>query len=140
MDNCIFCKILANQLPSSRLYEDERCSAFLDIRPVNPGHLLVIPNKHAASLSELDPETGAQMFRVGQRMARALRGGSVRCEGVNFHLADGSAAGQEVFHVHLHVFPRFAGDAFRVTLGSTLKNSPTKAELDVIAERLKANL
>jgi len=140
MENCIFCKILANQLPSSRLYEDDRCTAFLDIRPVNPGHLLVIPNKHAASLAELDPETGAHMFRVGQRMARALRGGAVKCEGVNLYLADGAAAGQEVFHVHLHVFPRYAGDAFRITLGSSTKNSPTKAELDALAERLRGTM
>jgi len=140
MDNCIFCKILANQLPSSRLYQDDLCTAFLDIRPVNPGHLLVIPNKHAASLAELDPDTGAQIFRVGQRMARALRGGSLQCEGVNLFVADGAAAGQEVFHVHLHVFPRFAGDAFRVTLGASLKNSPTKAELDSIAEGLRSRL
>jgi histidine triad (HIT) family protein len=140
MDSCIFCKIIANQLPSSRLHQDDRCTAFLDIRPVNPGHLLVIPNKHAASLSELDPEDGAHMFRIAQRMAGALRGGAVRCEGVNLHLADGSAAGQEVFHVHLHVFPRFSGDAFRITLGGSLKNSPTKTELDSIAERIRAGL
>ena len=84
----------------------------MDIRPVNPGHLLVIPLVHAAGLTTLESDTGAQMFRVGQRLAEAIRRSGVRCEGINFLLADGEAAGQEVFHVHLHVIPRYAGDGF----------------------------
>jgi histidine triad (HIT) family protein len=140
MDNCIFCKILANEFPSSTLYKDDRCTAFLDIHPVNPGHLLVIPNEHSSLLSGLDPDTGAQMFRVAQRMAQILRSGIVRCEGVNLHLADGPAAGQEVSHVHLHVFPRFAGDRFQIHLGASSGNSLQKAELDTIAEKIRAAL
>jgi histidine triad (HIT) family protein len=114
--SCIFCAIVAGRAPASFVCRDEVCSAFLDIQPVNPGHVLVIPNRHASYLSDLDPEQGAHMFRVGQKVARALRNGGVRCEGVNIFLADGEAAMQEVFHVHLHVFPRFRGDGFGLKL------------------------
>jgi histidine triad (HIT) family protein len=86
--------------------------AFLDIRPVNPGHLLVIPNQHAPNLAELDADTGAHLFKVAQRLAAALRKSDLRCEGVNLFLADGEIAGQEIFHAHLHVLPRFKGDGF----------------------------
>jgi histidine triad (HIT) family protein len=110
--SCVFCDILAGDAPASIVHEDERTVTFLDHRPVTPGHLLVVPRTHAASLAELDPEDGAQLFRVGMRAAAALRSSSLRCEGVNFHLADGEVAGQEVFHVHLHVIARFAGDGF----------------------------
>jgi histidine triad (HIT) family protein len=124
MTDCTFCKILAGDLPSSRVYEDAHCTAFLDIQPVNPGHILVIPNEHAASLSELEPETGAQMFRVAQRLAHALRRSGLRCEGVNLSLADGEAAGQEVFHVHLHVFPRYSGDGVGLKFGPAYPTQP----------------
>jgi len=140
LDNCIFCKILANQIPSSRVYSDNLCTAFLDIRPVNSGHLLVIPNEHASFLSGLDPEAGAQMFRVAQRLAAALRSGVVPCDGVNLFLADGEVAGQEIFHVHLHVFPRFTGDSFRLHFGARYGEQPAKADLDALAERIRTAL
>jgi histidine triad (HIT) family protein len=110
--SCVFCDIVAGHAPASILFQDERTITFLDHRPVTPGHMLVVPRRHAAFLADLDPEDGAQLFRVGLRGAAALRASSLRCEGVNFHLADGEVAGQEVFHVHLHVLPRFTGDGF----------------------------
>lgn len=133
MDDCIFCKILAGELPSSMVYQDDLCTAFMDIQPVNPGHILVIPNAHAPYLADLNPETGAQLFRVGQRIATALRSSGVKCEGVNFFLADGEAAFQDVFHVHLHVFPRYKGDGFGLKLSPDYFNKPEREELDRIA-------
>ena len=138
MPDCVFCEILAGRLASSRLYQDERCTAFMDIQPVNPGHLLVVPNVHAAFLADLDEETGAQMFRVAQRLAGALRRSGVRCEGVNFWLADGEAALQEVFHAHLHVLPRYAHDGFGFRFGPTYFQRPDRAELDAIAGQIRA--
>ena len=138
MLDCVFCEILAGRLASSRLYQDERCTAFMDIQPVNPGHLLVVPNVHAAFLADLDEETGAQMFRVAQRLAGALRRSGVRCEGVNFWLADGEAALQEVFHAHLHVLPRYAHDGFGFRFGPTYFQRPDRAELDAIAGQIRA--
>jgi diadenosine tetraphosphate (Ap4A) HIT family hydrolase len=97
----------------------------------------VIPNRHAALLADLDENTGAHMFRVAQRLARALRHSGVRCEGVNLFLADGEAAMQEIFHAHLHVFPRYEGDGFGLTFSSDYFTRPDRSELDEIAERIQ---
>lgn len=139
LTNCIFCDILAGQSPVSMVYQDERCSAFMDIQPVNPGHALVIPNAHAAELADLDEETGAHMFRVAHRLARAVRESGVRCEGVNLFLADGEAAFQEVFHVHLHVIPRYRGDGFGLIFSPEYSKRPDRSELDRIAEKIRQN-
>ena len=101
MRDCKFCEILSGRLPSSIVYQNEYCTAFMDIQPVTPGHVLVVPKHHAASLADLDEDTGAHLFRIAQRLAQALRNSNLRCEGVNFSLADGEAAGQEILHVHL---------------------------------------
>jgi histidine triad (HIT) family protein len=106
----------------------------MDIQPVNPGHVLVIPNEHAAHLADLAEESGAQLFRIAQRTAAALRVSGVKCEGVNFFLADGEAAMQDVFHVHLHVFPRYQGDGFGLKLSPDYFTLPERSELDRIAE------
>ena len=137
---CVFCEILAGEEPASFLYRDDRCSAFMDIQPVNPGHLLVIPKRHARNLADLDEETGALMFRVAQRLAGALRQSGLRCEGVNLFLADGAAAGQEVFHVHLHVIPRYAGDGFGLRFSPAYYQLPPRLELDQLAQRIRSAL
>lgn len=109
--SCAFCAIVGGAAPASIVYHDEHCLAFMDIRPVNPGHLLVVPRVHAAYLAELEPVRAAHLLRVARPLVAALRAAAgrpaagVRCEGVNLFLADGEAAGQEVFHVHLHVIP-----------------------------------
>jgi diadenosine tetraphosphate (Ap4A) HIT family hydrolase len=98
---------------------------------------LIVPNQHAACLSELAEETGAQMFRTAQRLAQALRDSGIKCEGVNFFLADGEVAGQEIFHVHLHVFPRYKGDGFGFKFAPTFFTKTTRAELDAMAEQIR---
>jgi histidine triad (HIT) family protein len=137
---CIFCDIVAGELPASFVHQDDRCAAFMDIQPVNPGHLLVVPRCHCTSLAELDLQDGARIFQVAQRLASALRRGGVRCEGVNLFLADGEAAGQEVFHVHLHVFPRYGGDGFGLRFGPDYAQQPDRSELDRVAQRMRAAL
>ena len=136
-DDCVFCKLLSGELVVSMVHQDELCSAFMDIQPVNPGHMLVVPNRHAPYLAELKEEEGAQMFRVAQRLAAALRESGVDCEGVNLFLADGEAAGQEVFHAHLHVFPRYAGDGFGLVFSPAYFQKPERKELNEIAEKVK---
>ncbi len=136
-ENCIFCEILAGRMPVSLVYQDEVCTAFLDIQPVNPGHLLIVPNRHAAFLADLEAETGAQMFRVAQRLAAALRRSGIRCEGVNLFLADGEAAMQDVFHVHLHAFPRYVGDGFGLKLGPHYLQRPERSVLDALAAQIR---
>ena len=140
MSACTFCDILVGRLPSSMIYRDELCCALVDIQPVNPGHVLVIPIRHAEYLADLDEETGTHMFRIAQRIAAAIRASTITCEGVNLFLADGEAAGQEVFHVHLHVIPRYKGDGFGLKLGPEYGHRPTRAELDDIAGRIRQML
>jgi histidine triad (HIT) family protein len=113
VNDCQSCLLATGEAEASIVHQDERTVTFMDIEPAVSGHMIVVPRRHAASLAELDAEDGAQLFRVGQLAAAALRASELRCEGVNFHLADGEGAGQEVFHVHLHVFPRHADDGFR---------------------------
>ena len=138
--HCVFCKLLAGELEVSLIHEDDVCSAFMDIQPVNPGHALVVPNRHAPYLADLDEHEGAQMFRVAQRIAAALRKCELKCQGVNFFLADGEAAGQEVFHVHLHIFPRYSGDGFRLSLPPHYQHKPAREELNNIAQRIRVAL
>ena len=132
---CVFCDIVAGRGPASVVHSDETVLAFLDIRPLTTGHLLVIPRAHAAYLADLDPAVGGHMFGVAQRMAAALRRSGLPCQGVNLFLADGEAAFQEVFHVHLHVIPRNPGDGFRIR---AKWRRPARAELDSVAGRVRA--
>ena len=115
---CIFCAIVARQAEASVVYEDESVMAFMDLNPVTPGHLLVVSREHAVGLEDLDRATSAHVWSVGHDMARALRRSSMRCAGINILLCDGEVAFQTVFHFHLHVIPRYAGD------GWTLKADP----------------
>lgn len=131
----IFADIVAGRAPSSKVYEDAEVLAFMDIRPMTPGHLLVIPKVAARSLAELDPAVGGKLFQIGQRLAAALRESEVACDGVNLFLADGEVAGQEVFHVHLHVIPRTPGDGFGLRFRAT---GPTRADLDYLAASIAA--
>ena len=137
VDECAFCGVVAGTLESSRVYEDEHVLAFMDIKPVTRGHLLVIPKAHVPYLADLDEELGMSMFRVAQRLAAALRASGLPCEGVNLFLADGEAAFQEVFHVHLHVFPRTDGDGFRLEANWQVR---PRTELDEAAQRVRTGL
>ncbi|MBB4698852.1 HIT family protein [Sphaerisporangium siamense] len=113
--DCVFCAIIRGEAEASVPYADDRVMVIMDIAPVTPGHLLVIPRVHAVGLEDLDEETSTHVWTLGHRMARALRRSDLRCDGVNLFLADGEVAFQEVFHFHLHVIPRFEGDSFRIT-------------------------
>jgi histidine triad (HIT) family protein len=141
VSNCIFCRILAGELPGSFVYRDDRVAAFMDVQPVNRGHVLVIPVQHAAYLADIDGGTAADIMRLGQRVAAGIRASDVECEGVNLFLADGEAAMQEVFHVHLHVFPRFAGDGFGLKFAPEYyTRRPDRAELDSTAASIRATV
>jgi len=135
MDDCIFCAIVARKAEASIIYEDEIVCSFLTIGPVNPGHLLVIPKQHKPGLSDLDEETGMHLFQVTMQMAKALRHSDLQCDGINLFLADGEAAFQDVFHVHMHVFPRFQGDPFKID--ANWESKPSRQELNEIAERIR---
>ena len=137
MSGCIFCDIVADDAPASFVHRDELVIAFLDIRPVTPGHLLVMPNQHVVHTHDLPDATAGRLFAVARRLSRSLRQTDVvRADGINLFLADGEAAGQEVFHVHLHVIPRFPGDGFEIDAAAWRNPPPTREELDRLAAAL----
>ena len=140
MDDCIFCRIVAGKADASRVYEDDHVVAFMDLVPVNPGHTLVVPRFHAAGLPDLPLEDGAHMFKAGHRLAVALRSSGVRCDGVNLRINDGDAAGQDVFHVHLHIIPRILGDGFGGRRPPGYGTRAQREELDAIAGQIRAAL
>jgi histidine triad (HIT) family protein len=135
--SCVFCRIIAGQLPSAPVYSDNQVVAFLDIRPVNPGHTLVVPKSHVSSLAELRPALGGRLFQVAMQVAAALRRSGLRCEGVNVYVADGKVAFQEVPHIHIHVIPRFQGDALRINFGADYGRGPTAEELADTAAKIR---
>jgi RNA polymerase sigma factor (sigma-70 family) len=137
--SCLFCDIVAQPEHSSIVQETDSILVLCDIHPVNPGHLLVIPKTHAAGLDDLDPSDGADMFAVAQRVANGIRRTDLRCEGINLFLADGEAAFQEIFHIHLHVVPRYRGDSFRLDSGQSTEQA-TREELDHVAATIRAAL
>lgn len=137
---CVFCAIIRGSAPASVVYADDQVLAFMDIRPVNPGHVLVVPRTHASHLADLDGAVGGHLFTVGMRLATAVRKSGIRCEGVNLFLADGEAAGQEVMHVHLHVLPRFRGDGFGFRFGPGYRTLPERTALDEAAATLRQAL
>lgn len=134
---CIFCDIIAGRRGASMVYRDDRVAAFMDIQPVNKGHVLVVPLAHAAGLVDISKEDAEAVFVAGQRIANGLRRSGLRCDGVTLHLADGVAANQEVFHLHLHVIPRFAGDGFGLKFPPTYANKPGRPELDQAATAIR---
>ena len=135
MPDCVFCQIVAGESPASTFYEDELALGFMTIGPVTQGHALIIPRRHAAYLADLDEETGRHLWTVTQRTAAAIRESGIRCEGINIFVADGAAAFQEMFHVHIHVFPRYAGDQFKVVADWGAK--PSREELDRVAQEIR---
>ena len=116
MDSCIFCRIVAGQAEASVVYEDDATLAFMNQRQANPGHVLVIPRAHIATIYELPPDLSARLFQTVVRTARAIER-QLQPPGLNIWQSNGEAAGQEVFHVHVHLLPRRPGKAVERKLG-----------------------
>jgi histidine triad (HIT) family protein len=119
------------------VHEDEQVVAFMDYQPVTSGHVLVVTRQHTALLDDLDEDLGAHVYRIAHRPSRALRRSDLQCEGVNLFLADGAAAFQEIPHVHMHVFPRYADDSFKIDADWKIR-SPR--ELDDAAALVRSGL
>jgi diadenosine tetraphosphate (Ap4A) HIT family hydrolase len=134
MNSCTFCRILASELPSSRVLDSNLVVAFLDIRPAAPGHTLVVPRRHVESFTELTAAELADLAICAQRIALAMKRGFEACGAVTFSLADGAAAGQDVPHTHLHVIPRRTGDGLGRRAAGALQDRQT---LDATAARLR---
>ena len=133
---CVFCQIAAQEEAASVVYDDGAIVAFLDHDPLNPGHTLVIPRRHAPDLAGLEPGEAARL-PVAQQVAAAIRGCGLHCEGILLQLSDGAPAGQDVFHVHLHIIPRWPGDGLYRRNAERGAYLPPRSELDVIAAHIR---
>ena len=129
--DCLFCKIVAGELPSQKIAEDERTFTFMDINPATRGHALVIPKEHARDVLEIEPEDLAAVARAAQQLARRVPE-RLGADGINLLNACGSAAWQTVFHFHIHVIPRYAGDPLK------LPWTPAPGDGDEIADAASA--
>ena len=113
--DCIFCKIVRKEAFAAVLYEDDDIMAFMDIKPINKGHSLVITKKHAVLVDELDEMLYLKLFPIGRKIAMKIKKVFPETKGIMYFIADGEHAGQEVPHVHLHVIPRKPNDGFDFT-------------------------
>lgn len=111
--NCIFCKIAAGEIPSATIYEDEDFRVIMDINPASKGHAIVLPKSHAANIFELPDEYAGKIFVVAKKVAIAMKE-ELNCEGINILQNNGEIAGQTVFHLHVHLLPRYKGDRINV--------------------------
>ena len=136
----VFSQIIAGEIPASFVYRDEIIVAFMDIRPINPGHVLVVPVQPAQFLYQLDDAACERMLKVARDISRALRSSGIPCEGVNLLLSDGEVAGQEVPHVHMHILPRYRNDGFGFTLPASNASVPDHLDLDGTAEKIRRAL
>lgn len=137
-NSCIFCKIIKGQIPSTTVYRDEQCMAFMDIAPLSRGHLLIIPLTHTPDLAGLEKATGSHLFQVAMDLNKSIRKSELPCEGLNLLINDGPIAGQEVLHLHLHLIPRVGGDGIGYRF--VRKWKPTPQDLVQIAEQIKSKL
>ena len=135
MDDCIFCKIVTGEIPSTKVYEDADTLAFLDIRPVNPGHTLVIPKAHYRNILDIPEDVFLHVARTLRKVAPAVKAG-VGAEGVNVSSSHEPIAGQEVFHLHFHVIPRFPGDG----LAHWPHKEYAEGEARAVAEKIRRAL
>jgi len=134
MTDCVFCKIVAGQIPATKVYEDEATLAFMDIGHVNPGHVLVALKAHVDNVYGLEDGQAGAVFQTVARVARAIRA-AFTPEGLSVYQANGKAAGQTVFHFHVHLVPRHDGDGMALTW--PVKNPPRDV-LEAYAARIRA--
>lgn len=136
MSNCIFCKIVNGELPSAKVFENDDVFAFLDLSQITKGHTLVIPKTHADDIFQLTPETAAKLFAVVPEISTALKK-TYGAKGLNIINNNGSFAGQEVFHYHLHLIPRYdKTDGIKVTYTSHQKDYSGE-DLQAIASTIR---
>ncbi len=135
-ENCIFCKVVKGELPSSKVYENDEIMAFLDINPVNLGHTLVIPKKHFENIYETPEDTLAHMITASKNIAKAIKKHR-NADGVNVIMNNDASAGQVIFHSHIHVIPRFKDDGFGVWTG---KDKYKEGEKDQMAQDISQAL
>ena len=127
MSDCIFCKIAGGDIPSYTVYEDEDFRAIMDIAPAAKGHVIILPKAHVANVFELGDDIAAKIYVVAKKIAIAVKE-VTGCDGVNILQNNGEAAGQTVFHLHMHVIPRWKEDGIKITWAAS------EADKDILKE------
>jgi histidine triad (HIT) family protein len=135
MEDCIFCKIVKGEIPCKKVHEDDKTFAFLDISPIHKGHTLIVPKEHHENILDMPDETLAELAKTAKKVSKAVKK-ATNADGFNVTQNNGAAAGQAVFHFHLHIIPRFKDDG--------LKNWPHKKvsdeEMKQVHEAIKNSL
>ncbi len=132
-EDCIFCKVLAGEIPSEPIYEDDHAIAVMDINPWTRGHAVVFPRRHAANLFEIEDDELQHVAVAAKRVATKMRDG-LDCDGVNLLQSNGKAAWQTIFHLHVHVIPRYDGDPLQLPVRP---QQATPDELAAVAKEIR---
>lgn len=133
----MFCDIVHGTSPVSWVYQDDKVVAFMDVQPITQGHMLVMPREHSVLITDTNEALALHTFRVARWLAWVARR-TLNASGVNIFVMDGEAAYQDVPHFHAHVIPRYPKDGFGLTFPTSYENPPTRAQLDAIANALRA--
>lgn len=136
MTDCLFCKIISGEIPSTKVYEDDRCYAFLDINPVNIGHTLLVPKTHSENLYTVEDEDIAHIATVLKKLSVAVKK-AISADGINIEMNNDPVAGQLIFHAHIHIVPRFEGDGFAHWHGARGYND---GEMKEVSEKISQAL
>lgn len=139
MTDCLFCKIVAKEIPSAVVYEDDAVVAFLDIKPVNPGHTLVVPKTHSDGFHDADPETLKKLILVTQKIANAVAS-AMGTTGFNLEENNGAIAGQVIPHLHFHIVPRRPDDGLKHWPGTAYAEGEPAKVAALIKERLRVDI
>lgn len=135
MKDCLFCKIVAGEIPSIKIYEDDDILAFSDIRLVNPGHILLVPKKHSRNIFDTENEVLKKISLGLKKLSIAVKNG-MGTDGINIHMNNEPAAGQVIFHTHIHIIPRFEGDNLKMWQGKEYREKDKQN----FAEKIKSQL
>lgn len=138
--DCIFCKIIKGEIPCYKILEDDKFIAFLDIKPINVGHTLVVPKKHSQFISEMDDSDLEKIMVFVKKINNTLRKSLIKCQAINFEIADGKEAGQEIPHVHLHLIPRFSDDGYSHKYPKNYNKSISSEDFKKVAEKINCIL
>ncbi len=133
---CVFCKIVKGELPSYKVYEDEKCIAFLDINPITKGHTLVVPKEHVESFSQATQEIAEALSKASLKVAQAIKE-ALKPEGINYFINEGGIAGQVVMHLHLHIVPRYSEDEVEFKVS---KAELSQEEMEKVKEEISKAL
>ena len=139
MEDCVFCRILAGALPASIIYQDDTAVALLDLYPIHAGHSLVIPREHHADVASCPSRLAGHLFEVSACLGTAIAR-ATDAHGFNVWTANGRAAGQDIFHLHLHILPRYRDDTFGLRFPQGYPDEAQRTDLDAMAERIRRML